>query len=268
MPELPDVENFRRFLERTALDRTVADIAVINERVLHRTSPAALRKAVRGHRFEQTCRHGKHLFVRLDNARWLTFHFGMTGGFQTFRDLKDEPRHDRVRFDFADGNHLAFVDQRLFGDVGITKDVGEFVEEHELGPDALGLKETEFAKIVTSRSRKLKSLLMDQAQIAGIGNEYSDEILFHARLHPETRTNALKPDEISGLYRAMRYVLRTAIERGAGMEGFEKRMPADFLLSRRREGAPCPVCGTAVEAIRFGGRTAYYCPRCQPGPGH
>ncbi|MFP3942990.1 MAG: DNA-formamidopyrimidine glycosylase [Alphaproteobacteria bacterium] len=264
MPELPDVENFRRFLERTALRRTVTGVSVCDDRILHGDSPAALRKAVEGRRLERTRRHGKHLLAGLDNGRWLTFHFGMTGRFETFRD--EPPRSTRVRFDFREGDPLAFVDQRLFGGVGVTENARAFVEAHELGPDALEISEDEFSRTVLGGSRNLKAALMDQAKIAGIGNEYSDEILFQARLHPEMRTNALDREQISRLYRIMREVLEKAIEAGAGTREFDENPPADFLIAHRRKGASCPRCGTPLQTKKSAGRTAWFCPRCQPAP--
>lgn len=267
MPELPDVENFRRYFEDAALRKTVEDVAVTDERILHGLSPGALRKAVKGRRFEQTHRHGKHLFVRLDSGDWLTFHFGMTGGFRRFDNQEDEPRFTRVRFDLRKNGHLAYVDQRLFGEVGVTEDVESFIRDHELGPDALEMTEADFARTITAGKRGIKSALMDQSRIAGIGNEYSDEILFQARLHPETGTAALSRKDVSRLYKKMRKVLETAVERGAGYGEFEKNMPADFLLSQRHKGGSCPHCGGPLETRKIGGRTAWFCPACQPRPG-
>ncbi len=267
MPELPEVENFRRYFEHAALHKTAEDVRVTDERILHELSPTALRKAVDRRRFEQTQRHGKHLFVRLDSGNWLTFHFGMTGSFRTFEAGEETPRFTRVDFGLKDGGHLAYVDQRLFGEVGITEDVESFLEAHELGPDTLEISGAEFARTVLAGKRGLKSALMDQSRIAGIGNEYSDEILFQARLHPETNTAALSEADVSRLYRKMREVLKTAIERGAGMDGFEENMPAGFLLSQRQKGGSCPVCGGPLETRKVAGRTAWFCPNCQPMPG-
>lgn len=268
MPELPDVENFRRYLERTALHKKITDIEVSNNKVLHGISADRLRKGLKGRQIEETRRHGKHLLVRLDNGSWVTFHFGMTGRFAAFRKPEDEPRHDRIRFDFVGDDHLAFVDQRLFGEVGLVDDADGFVQQRELGQDALdpALDENVFREMVRKHRGSVKSLLMNQKVIAGIGNEYSDEILFQAGLHPETRTNDLQAGQIAKLYRRMKKVLNAAIDRGAGSEDFLERLPSEFLLPRREEGAQCPVCETPIRTAKISGRTAYYCPRCQSVP--
>jgi len=268
MPELPEVENFRRFFDRAALGRRVVDVAISDDRVLHNISPARLRRTLRNHCFEKTRRHGKHLLARLDTGSWLTFHFGLTGGLGRFRSPDDDPRFDRIRFDFADGSHLAYTDQRLLGELDITEDPDRFLQERPLGRDALDpdLTLKAFRNIIAGRRGILKSLLMDQKRVAGIGNEYSDEILFQAGLHPEARAENLQPEQISTLYRTMRKVLKTAIDKGAGSPDFHDRLPRKFLLRHRRKGAVCPACGTPIETRKVGGRTAYYCPACQPVP--
>jgi formamidopyrimidine-DNA glycosylase len=103
--------------------------------------------------------------------------------------------------------------------------------------------------------------------MAGIGNIYADEILFHARLHPATPSNSLDKSVISRLFDAMKSVLQTAIDCGAGAEAFIDRLPKGFLLPERHAGGHCPRCGTAIEQEKRGGRSGYFCPKCQPAPG-
>ena len=107
---------------------------------------------------------------------------------------------------------------------------------------------------------------MDQARIAGIGNTYVDEILFQARLHPGINTGALDAPTRRRLFNAVKHVLRTAIDRGAGAENFTDRLPKDFLLPERHPGGHCPRCGTSLAIDKRGGRTSYHCPKCQPEP--
>jgi len=193
-------------------------------------------------------------------------HFCMTGRLAYFKDLKDDPEHDRLRLDFANGYHLAYVNQRLFGQAAIVEDLAQFVAEQELGPDAFAndLDEEAFQKLLAGRRGQVKSALMDQSLIAGLGNVYSDEILFKAHLHPKTPVNSLDRNVIAKLYRAMREVLRVSIDSGAGSEELFERLPDDYLLPHREEGDKCPVCDGEVQAIKASGRTAYYCPACQP----
>ena len=196
-----------------------------------------------GNRLEASRRHGKHLLVRLARGGWLTLHFGMTGGLDWFEDLADDPPYDRVRLDFADGGHLAYVNRRMLGRVGLAEDADAFIAAEELGPDALdpGLDEAAFGAALAGRRRDLKSVLMDQALIAGVGNIYADEILFQARLHPQTAVDALSENRRGDLFRALKGVLATAVERGAGAEQLLDAAAGRFPAAGAPQGRPLPA---------------------------
>lgn len=264
MPELPDVERFRRHLQATSLNRTIADVTIRKAKVL--TLPAArLRQALRGRRMTSARRYGKHLLVGLDDGRWLALHFGMTGRLLYFKDMADDPEYDRVRFDFADGSHLAFDDRRQLGGVAVVDDADAFVLKQGLGPDALdpALGETAFIAAFAPNKGTVKAALMDQSLVSGVGNVFSDEILFQARIHPQAQVKALGRADLLRLYRTLRKVLETAVARGGGSEEATEQLPKSFLIPRRKKGAPCPRCGRAIETLAFSGRTAYFCPACQ-----
>lgn len=265
MPELPDLANLKRYLDATALHRTIDRVTVREPRVLAGTGPAFARRLT-GRRFEASARHGKHLFVRLDDGGWTVFHFGMTGRLAAYKDEADEPRHSRIRFDFADGGHLSYVNQRLLGEVDAVEDRAAFVAAKGLGPDALddALDEAAFRERLAGRRGAIKSALMDQSLVAGIGNLCADEILFQARLHPKTSVASLDAAALGQVYRKMRSVLATIVERSAGTEWRLDRMPKGWILPRREAGAPCPRCGTPIEVVKVSGRTSYLCPKCQP----
>lgn len=269
MPELPDVELFKRYLDRTALRRDIRNVTVHDARILGDLPVEAFTRRLSGNRFEASRRHGKHLLVRLRRDGWLTLHFGMTGGLRAFDDPADDPPYDRVRFDFADGGHLAYVNRRMLGWVGLADDAAAFVAAEDLGPDALDpdFDFAAFEAVLGGRRRDVKSLLMDQALIAGVGNIYADEILFQARLHPKTPVEDLSGRQRRALFDALKEVLRTAIDCGAGAEQFLERLPASYLLPRREKGGRCPRCGEAIATLKASGRTSYFCPRCQPSPG-
>lgn len=270
MPELPDVENFGRYMRRHALKRTIRDVAVGDRRALRTLAPAALKRRAVGSRFLAVRRHGKNLFARLSRGGWIAFHFGLTGHFESYADAAAGRRHDRVRFDFANGRHFAFVDPRLFGQVQLADSPEAFIAAHRLGPDALDAKLTlrRFADAL-ARGGAIKPALMDQTRIAGIGNLWADEILFQARVHPKTTVGRLEPDKINAMYRAMRRVLPTAIKCDAGEEGFIAKLPKNYLLRQRWKPVAqqrCPRCGGPIRTLTAAGRTTYICPRCQrPG---
>jgi formamidopyrimidine-DNA glycosylase len=259
MPELPDVEIFKRYLDATSLHQRIADVDVRNGYILKDVTARELARELKGHRFESSRRHGKHLFVRTDDHIWLRLHFGMTGSLEYLKNDKQAPRHARVLFVFANNHRLAFDDQRQFGQVGLLKDIDEFLKKHALGPDALDLDLGEFRKILGKHRGAVKSILLNQQLIAGIGNIYADEILFRARMHPATEIFRLDDKALAKLFRATRYILKRAIAAKADVN----QMPKSWLLPHRGKGGKCPRCGTKLRSAKIGGRTAWFCAHCQ-----
>jgi formamidopyrimidine-DNA glycosylase len=263
MPELPDVENYRRFLQRHGLHKKIQGVQVGSGKVLKGVSGPALARMLEGHALQGARRHGKHLLAALDDGRWLAFHFGMTGLFAHFRDDEQDPKHDRLRLDFAGGEHLAFVNQRLLGRVEVVEDADQFISAKKLGPDALSVDEETFCRRLRAKRGEIKPALMDQGLFAGIGNIYSDEILYQAKIHPRAPIADLDGLARKRLYRQMRRVLEMAVERGAGAEDLERRVPRTWLLPHRNKGAACPRCGNKITTLKVQSRTAYFCPGCQ-----
>ena len=267
MPELPDVELYKRHLDSTSLGRRIEKVAVNDARILAGISAREFARRLEGNRFESSRRHGKHLLVRLARDGWLTMHFGMTGYLHYFDDPADDPKYDRVRFDFERG-HLAYVNRRMLGRVGLTEHADAFIRDEGLGPDALdpAFDEAALERAIDRRRRDVKSLLMDQSVVAGIGNIYADEILFQARLHPKLPARDLDPKQRIHLFRAIKEVLQTAIDCAAGAEQFLDRLPSGYLLPAREKGRRCPRCGSEIRSFKHHGRTTYFCPKCQPEP--
>jgi formamidopyrimidine-DNA glycosylase len=260
VPELPDLEIFKRYVDSTSLHQDIEKIEVKDGRVLG-VSAGGLKRALEGRRFESTRRHGKHLFVELDDGGWLLLHFGMTGGLKYYKDADEEPNHTRVLFYFTNGYHLAFDDQRLFGKVDLIGDPDDFIAEKELGLDPLDLDFPTFRERLEGRRGEVKATLMNQRIFAGIGNIYSDEILFQVRLHPRKGVGRLDRDTIQELHEQTQRVLHAGIDHGANPGD----LPDSFLLPHRQEGADCPRGNGEIQKTKAAGRTAYYCPACQPG---
>jgi formamidopyrimidine-DNA glycosylase len=164
-----------------------------------------------------------------------------------------------VLFVFEKDYRLAFDDQRKFGEIGLIEDVDEFLKKRALGPDALGVDLSGFKEILGKHRGAVKSTLMNQRLIAGIGNIYADEILFHTRIHPATQIARLGQKHINRLFAAMHHVLKKAIEFQADVN----RMPKSWLFAHRGKGGTCPRCGRELESSNIGGRTAWFCPHCQ-----
>jgi formamidopyrimidine-DNA glycosylase len=259
MPELPDVEMFKRYLDATSLHQRIDDVDVRNTYILKNVTAREFARGLKGRRFESSRRYGKHLFVRTDRKLWLRLHFGMTGSLEYFEDDRQAPRHTRVLFVFANNHRLAFDDQRQFGQIGLLKDVDEFLKKRALGADALDLDLEEFKKILRKHCGVVKSILLNQQLIAGIGNIYADEILFRARMHPATEMSRLGDKALTKLFRATHYIMEKAITARADAD----RMPKSWLLPHRGKDGKCPRCGRKLRSARIGGRTAWFCAHCQ-----
>lgn len=263
MPELPDVECYRLYLSATSLHQIIVHAHIRAPEILEDTTPQGLGRRLHGRSFDHTYRHGKFLFVTLDDdAGSLVFHFGMSGGLHYFKAGADEPPYTDARFDFAGGFHLAYTAPRKLGVIRMVTDINAFITARRLGCDALRLDYGAFRALATRRRGGVKSWLMDQTAMAGIGNIYSDEILFHAGLHPRAPVKELNDEALHLLFESMRSVLQTAIEARVNPQD----MPDSWLLPHRTKGGRCPRCGATFETLPAAGRTAYICPHCQPKP--
>ena len=267
MPELPDVEALRQYLQATSLHQEIAEVDLRANALLEETKPARLAGELVGRSFESTCRHGKYLFVALDDGDWLVLHFGMTGDLQYFKDIDQDPEYDRLLIGFANGYHLAYIAPRKLGEVDVIGAPEQLIEDRGLGPD---VKDPEFTldtfkRLLSSRRGMIKTALMDQKLMAGIGNVYSDEILFQAQVHPRTKVKDLAEEKLEEVYQTMHEVLDTAIDRQAK----PSRFPDSYLTPHHHQDGICPLCGEPVRRVMVGGRSAYYCPNRQgeePGP--
>ena len=265
MPELPDVEGFKRMLAKNALRKTIGRVNVSDARILGKLSAPTFASGLQGAKLVAVRRHGKHLMANIDRGGWLTLHFGMTGGLQFVRNRDEEPRFTRVRFDFTNDGCLAYTNKRMIGRVGLVANAADFIAAEKLGPDALDpcFDFDAFKSAVLGIKRDIKSVLMDQEIIAGIGNIYSDEILFQAGINPAERIDKLALGQLKRVFTQIHKVLETAIVRGAGSEQFTERMPKGSLLPERKKGGCCPRCRLPLKVFKIAGRTAYCCPRCQ-----
>lgn len=261
MPELPEVETYARYFARHALHQRIARVEVRDERILGEVRKETFARKLKGKEFTEVRRHGKHLFAHAGaggGATWLHLHFGMTGDLSYSRDA-EAPRFARVVFVFDNGARLAFEDMRLFGLVDLVSDPGAFIRDRGLGPDPLQLTAKRFAALLEKRRGAVKSLLMSQELIAGLGNLYVDEILYQTAIHPRRAVDRLTAAEGKAMFTATRRILREAIARHAR----EKELPAHYLFHHREVGDRCPKCGGTIQRTVVFGRTTYFCGRHQ-----
>jgi len=259
MPELPDVEVFKRYLDSTSLHKTIKKVEVKDKKILEKTTAKKIKSKIEGKKFNDSKRHGKYLFINLEKKLSLMLHFGMTGFLKYFKNMDDESGHSRILFTFDNGYYLSYDCQRLLGKVRLIENISDIIKEKNLGPDALSIDIHFFKDIFENKRGGIKSALMNQKNIAGIGNIYSDEILFQTGIHPKAKVNNFDEILIKELYTKMKNVLNTAIEKNANPDNF----PKNFVIPQRKKDGKCPIDGVALKKIRVNGRETYFCPKHQ-----
>ena len=257
MPELPDVEVFRRYVNSTSLKQKIRNVEVEDKDILDNISSRSFQIKLKGETLKSATRHGKYLFISLNRDDKLLLHFGMTGKLKYYKNENDKPEYSKVIFDFTNGYHLSYICPRKLGKISLIKDKEKFISEKKLGPDPLSddFNWKDFKDLFEDRRGKIKSGLMNQKVIAGIGNVYSDEILFHAGVHPFTEIKKLSERELKKIYKQLKSVIKKAIDANADHEKF----PKNFLVTKRKDGEKCPKCGGTIKQKKYSGRSAHFC---------
>jgi formamidopyrimidine-DNA glycosylase len=276
MPELPEVETVRRDLEKEAVGRRIKSVEVTGTRSIrrHGTKKQFISR-VEGQKIDAVSRRGKNLLVSLGDD-WLVVHLGMSGQLLKAAPRDEVIKHTHIKFVFTQGGELRFVDPRTFGEVYVANKENlaeEAPELFELGFDPLEdvMSWDEFGRRLIAKKVKLKTLLMDQKFVAGIGNIYSDEILWNAGLRYDRSSETLSTQEVRRLYRSMGEVLQEAVKmRGSSLADEQYRdlygNVGQYQTEHKvyaRDGEPCRRCRHIIEKVKWGGRSAYFCPGCQ-----
>ena len=269
MPELPEVETTVRALRDPLLGRTFTGVRNYWPRHIATSSPEALQERIVGQRIESMGRRGKYLLFHLSGNDTLIIHLRMTGHLSVVGRETPVAAHTHTIFSLDDSRELRFRNTRKFGRVYLVADPEQVLGN--LGPEPLAptftvavLKER-----FQGRSKQMKSLLLDQTFVAGIGNIYADEALFSAGIHPERTADSLSEAEIVALHNGIRDVLQTGIEReGASIDRYVKPdgtrgSMQNAVAVYKRGGQPCYRCGTPIRRIVLGGRSTHFCPVCQ-----
>lgn len=258
MPELPEVETYRRFFAEYAAGRRVRRTVVTDPAILRNGSPRSLDRALRGRRFDQPRRHGKWLLCPADGPVLLV-HFGMTGDLIWSEQEPERHRHDRLILVFDEGE-LRYRNMRKLGGVWLALDE-DGIESitGPLGPDALDVGRAALLERLAGRRGGAKAVLMNQRVVSGVGNLLADEVLWQARIHPRTRVEDLDGRERDRLYRTLRRVVTTAVNEFDYMQS----RPGWLNHVRGEPDARCPRCRTPLVRATVAGRTTYWCPVCQ-----
>ncbi len=269
MPELPEVETIVRDLRRLVTGATISHTAVSKADLIVGTV-TEFERTVTGNRIDDIRRRAKNIVFELGEDR-LIVNLGMTGRVVVQVGGEPEPRYLGVRFDLADGRRMLYQDTRRFGRLEVVSDSSWEARSGRMGMEPLAPEFTADALHRLSRKSKvaLKTWLMDQRRIAGVGNIYASEALFRAKLSPRRAAGRLSRREAAALHDSVRTVLQEAIDfRGTTLLDYRDAdgAPGEFSARLRvydREGEPCVVCGTPIRRIVQGGRSTYYCAKCQ-----
>ncbi len=276
MPELPEVETIRRGLEREAVGKRFKSVEVHGTRTVRRQSKKEFIERLTGAKVKSVKRRGKYLLIDLDSSDLLVIHLRMSGQLRKAVPKDPVEKHTHVVLTFTQGGQLRFVDPRTFGEMFLTRpDVmaDEVPELAELGMDPVidPIPWVKFGTELVRRTTKLKQLLMDQSFIAGIGNIYSDEILWEAGLRHDRTPRSLSNMEMRRLHRAIVEILHEAVKyRGSTLADRQyvdlAGKPGDFAQFHQaydREGKPCRRCRSVIVREKVAGRSSFYCPNCQ-----
>jgi len=273
MPELPEVETIRRDLEEKVRGKRIERVIIKNEKSVKVPSPREFIQKMERKVLDEMHRRGKYLILGLDSEDSLVLHLGMTGSL-IYSKAGEKIDYSRVVFLLENNAQLSFTDVRGFGGLWFVPD-GKFEEVvptlANLGPEPLETDFTleKFKQLLKDKKGKIKTLLMDQSFIAGVGNVYAQEALFLSGIHPTRGPSSLLDREIEKLYRNLVHVLREAISyRGSSINTYVDLVGRQGSYEPRlrvygQAGSSCPRCGHVIERMEVGGRGTYSCPRCQ-----
>jgi formamidopyrimidine-DNA glycosylase len=274
VPELPEVETIRRQLAPHLEGRTLIGAEILDPRWTRPEDPGVTEAGLRGRVVERVGRSGKYLVWQLTGGQFLLIHLRMTGAL--LFDPPQDPVHTRARFALDDGHRLLYVDPRRFGTAHLVGDLAarDAYLGARLGPEPLTPGFTTEHLVTRARGRRtpIKSFVLDQRNIAGVGNIYADEALFRARIHPLREAGRLTRAQLDALRTGIEASLALGIDaKGATIDDFRHVDGAygsfqDLFLVHRRAGEPCPNCGTTIRKLVVGGRGTYVCERCQHRP--
>jgi formamidopyrimidine-DNA glycosylase len=266
MPELPEVETIARGLDKRVAGDVIESVWIGSKPEPLKSPAKQIAKVLEGARINRVKRVGKHIVVDLaPSGEWIV-HLGMTGQMLVAAPESELAKHTHLVAKLSSGRELRFVDPRRFGRLSVQKPENSFTAQ---GGEPLGVSEEKFIALFKGRKTLIKSALLNQKILSGVGNIYADEALFRAGIRPRRRANAITREQLRKLYKTLREVLHEAIKAGGssvsdyvdadGEEGFFQLQHRVYL----RTGEACYTCKSPIKRVVIGGRSSHYCPRCQ-----
>ncbi|MGB2752879.1 MAG: bifunctional DNA-formamidopyrimidine glycosylase/DNA-(apurinic or apyrimidinic site) lyase [Pyrinomonadaceae bacterium] len=274
MPELPEVETISKALDKLVRGRTISTASLLRQRLAPDISPASFAKNLRQTTINFVHRRGKHILFDLSNGKTLIVHLRMSGRFSLLQAETEDPKFTHAVFHFGTDERLVFDDQRHFGLMKVVKTpkLHEAKELQKLAPEPFSEEfSVEYlSSILKTSKRSLKEFLLDQTKVCGLGNIYAAEAIFAAGIHPAIAANKVAAKKVPLLYAAIRDVLRIAIAHAEGLpvnpedlEGGYFSAGGDEWMVYDREKDPCRNCNTPIVRLKQGGRSTYFCRKCQ-----
>lgn len=275
MPELPEVELVARSLDKLVARRKIIAAQLLRERLAPENSPADFALRLKNAEINFVHRRGKHVLFDLSNAQTLITHLRMTGRFMLLPLERENPKHAHAVFYFSDETRLVFQDQRHFGLMKVlkTSNLNESKEIKCLAPEPFSVDFTPkyLREVLRTSQRSLKEFLLDQTKVCGLGNIYASEAMHLARVNPQIPANELSPRKANVLFEKIREVLAESIAHGSTLNVDPENIDGSYYGGGYenhwrvydRENEPCVSCGKEIKRIVQGGRSSYFCPKCQ-----
>lgn len=273
MPELPELENIRRTLEPHIKGRQIMQTEILLSRQIKWPEPEMFKARLAGRFIDRLDRRGKYLLLQLDSGVSLVFHLRMTGQLCYREKGAADGTHSRVILHLDGGDRLIYGDTRTLGTIHAmtAEELSNIQGLAEMGPEPLTDEFTVdyLRSVLAKKKTKIKSFLLDQSKVGGLGNIYVDEALFLSGIHPLRKAEDVRDEELPKLHEAINRVIKEGIEDGGTTfrdyrnGNGEKGNHQEHLFAYGRDGEPCRQCGTIMEKIRVGGRGTHFCPVCQ-----
>ena len=275
MPELPEVELVTIALNNLVKTRKIVAAELLRERLTPDNSPEQFAAHLKDAGINFVHRRGKHILFDLDNGQTLITHLRMSGRFMLLPLERELPKYTHAIFYLEDESRLVFQDQRHFGFMKIveTKDLHQAKELKKLAPEPFseGFTPKYFRDVLKTSKKSLKEVLLDQTKVLGLGNIYASEAMFMAKVNPQTPANKVSPKKANALFETAREVLAESIAHGSTMNVNPENIDGSYYGGNYeshwrvydREDEPCINCETPIKRIAQGGRSTYFCPKCQ-----
>ncbi len=275
MPELPEVELVTKSLNKLVKKRKILTAELLRERLAPKNSPEDFEESLKNAKINFVHRRGKHILFDLDNKKTLMAHLRMSGRFMLLPFERENPKFTHAVFYFEDEERLVFSDQRHFGFMRIieTNNVHNSKELAKLAPEPFSdeFSKDYFRNILRTSQRNLKEFLLDQTKVCGLGNIYAAEAMYLARINPQIPANKVSAIKANRLHKFIKQVLGESIEHGSTLNVDPENIDGsyygggyeDHWRVYDREAEPCVNCNTKIKRLKQGGRSSYYCPKCQ-----